>query len=124
MNLFDWLIVSHLIGDFLFQSDGMARYKTQHWQWMLRHVGLYTVLIAVVLIAYGLYHDVPVWAVASALLFVFVTHLALDRRRLTAWWMRRVGMQPDHPWLPIVVDQVCHLLTLAVVAQGLSLVQR
>lgn len=123
MNLFNWLLVSHLVGDFLFQSDGMARNKTQNWQWMLRHVVLYSVIVSAVLVGYGVLQSVPAWIVASAILFLFVSHLALDRRHFTAWWMRHVGMKPEHPWLPIVVDQVCHLVTLAVVAQTLSMVR-
>ncbi|NIV40692.1 MAG: DUF3307 domain-containing protein, partial [Anaerolineae bacterium] len=41
MSLFDWLLVGHLVGDFLLQTDGMAKYKADSWTWMLRHVGLY-----------------------------------------------------------------------------------
>lgn len=123
MNLFDWLLVSHLVGDFLFQSDGMARHKTSSWPWMMRHLALYTAIVALVLIAYALVHRLPGWVMAAAILFIFGTHLALDRRQLTVWWMRHIGIAPDHPWLPIVVDQVLHVLTLAIVAQMLSLVQ-
>ena len=123
MSLFDWLLVVHLVGDFLLQSDRMAGNKTRNRQWLLRHVGLYILIVSPVLVLYALLHHVPAWTVASAVLFLFGTHLALDRREPVAWWMQRVGMAPDHPWLPIVIDQVFHLLTLAIVAQALFLVQ-
>jgi transcriptional regulator GlxA family with amidase domain len=55
-------------------------------------------------------------------LFLLATHIILDRRRFTTSWMRLIGMSPDHPWLPVVVDQVFHILTLAVVAQTLALI--
>ncbi|MGD8398800.1 MAG: DUF3307 domain-containing protein, partial [Anaerolineae bacterium] len=61
------------------------------------------------------------WSLALAVIFVFGTHLILDRRRFTAWWMNTVGIDYDHPWLPLVVDQVFHLVTLAIVAQALAL---
>ena len=121
MSLFDWLLLGHLIGDFLFQTDNMAKHKPQDWRWLVGHVGLYMVTITVIIAAYGLSHAVPAWLAVLAWLFIFGTHLMLDRRSFTARWMRMVGASPDHPWLPIVVDQIFHLITLAIVAQALTL---
>jgi hypothetical protein len=122
MNLFEWLLVGHLIGDFLLQSDNTARRKGQHWRWMLRHVGIYMLVLGVVLLGYALATPTPLWSIVLVWLFLLATHVALDRRGFTQTWMRLVGMSPDHPWLPIVVDQVFHVLTLAVSAQFLVLV--
>jgi hypothetical protein len=119
MSLFDWLLVGHLVGDFLLQTDGMARYKVQSWPWMLRHVGTYLALMAVLVGIYVLNHPVPLWVVGAVLLFIGGTHIILDRRTFTLWWMRRIGISADLTWLSIVVDQVFHLLVLAVVAQVL-----
>ena len=121
MSLFDWLLLGHLVGDFLFQTDSMARHKPRSWRWMLGHVSLYMVTITVIITAYGLGHTLPFWLPVAAWLFIFATHLILDRRSFTACWMRLVGASPDHPWLPIVVDQIFHLITLAIVAQALVL---
>lgn len=120
MSLFDWLLVGHLIGDFLLQTDGMAKYKTQNWSWMLKHVGAYVAAMAIVLGAYSLSHPTPLWTLVLALLFLGATHLVLDRRGLTLAWMRMVGITRDLGWLTIVIDQVFHLLVLVLVAQGLS----
>lgn len=122
MSLFDWLLVGHLVGDFLLQTDGMAEHKAQDWSWMLKHVGLYLVVMALVLGVYSLSHPVPIWALALALLFIGATHVALDRRRIALDWMRLVGIRQDPGWLAIVVDQVLHLLVLVVVVQGIALV--
>jgi hypothetical protein len=121
MSLFDWLLVGHLIGDFLLQTDRMARYKAQNWSWMLKHVGIYLAVILIVVGAYVMNHPVPLWVVGVALLFVGGTHIVLDRRTFTLWWMRRLGVSSDLTWLPIVADQIFHILVLAVVAQGLVL---
>ena len=121
MSLFDWLLVGHLIGDFLFQTDNMAKHKPQDWRWLVGHAGLYMVTITVIIVAYGLSHTLPVWLPIIAWLFIFVTHLILDQRSFTAHWMRLTGASPEHPWLPIVVDQIFHLITLALVAQALVL---
>lgn len=119
MSLFDWLLIGHLVGDFLLQTGSMARYKAQSWPWMLRHVGIYLAVMAVLVGAYVLNHPVPFWVVWAVLLFIGGTHIILDRRAFTLWWMRRIGVSPDLTWLSIVVDQVFHLLVLAVVAQVL-----
>jgi hypothetical protein len=51
-------------------------------------------------------------------LFVAVTHLLIDTRIPTHWWMRRVkGMDPASPFfarLEIPMDQVLHYVTLIV----------
>ena len=117
MSLFDWLLVGHLVGDFLLQTDGMAKYKAIDWTWMLRHVGLYLAIMAVVLGAYALSTPVPLWSLGLALLFIGVTHIILDRRGFTLAWMRLIGITSDLGWLIIVADQVFHLLVLVVVVQ-------
>jgi hypothetical protein len=110
-----------LIGDFLVQTDSMAKYKSQSWYWMFVHIAAYMVTVTAVLVGYSLNHRLPAWLAVGALLFIVGTHIILDRRGFTLWWMRLVGVSPEHPWLSIIVDQVFHLLTLAVVAQVLAL---
>jgi hypothetical protein len=117
MSLFDWLLVGHLVGDFLLQTDGMAKYKAQSWTWMLRHVGLYLAVMALVLGAYALSTPVPLWGLGLALLFIAVTHIILDRRGFTLGWMRLIGITSDLGWLIIVADQVFHVLALVIVVQ-------
>jgi len=117
MSLFDWLLVGHLVGDFLLQTDGMAKYKAQSWTWMLRHVGLYLAVMVIVLGVYSLSNPVPLWVLGLSLLFIGATHIVLDRRGFTLAWMRLIGITSDLDWLIIVADQVFHLLVLVVVAQ-------
>jgi hypothetical protein len=117
VSLFDWLLISHLIGDFLVQTDNMAKNKAQSWYWMFRHIAVYMFTVTVVVVVYALNHRAPAWLTVGSWLFIFVTHIILDRRKFTLWWMRSVGVSQDHPWLSIVVDQVFHLLTLAITAQ-------
>ena len=122
MSLFDWLLMGHLVGDFLLQTEGMAEGKAQSWPWMLKHIGLYMTVMTAVIGAYALTHQVPLWLVLVVLLFIAGTHIVLDRRQFTQGWMRLVRVSADHPWMPTVVDQVFHLLVLAVVAQVLIMV--
>ena len=122
MSLFDWLLVAHLFGDFALQADSMASNKEQQWSWMFRHVGCYLIPVTLVIGVFALTQHIPAWWALLALLFITGTHIVLDRRTFTVAWMRLVGASPDHPWLPIVVDQVFHVLTLAIVAQVLVVV--
>ena len=92
MSLFDWLLVGHLVGDFLIQTEMMAEGKVQSWPWMAKHVGRYMVVMVVVIGAYALTHRVPFWPVAVVLLFIAGTHVILDRRSFTQGWMRLVGV--------------------------------
>jgi hypothetical protein len=124
MSLFDWLLVGHLVGDFLLQTDNMARYKERSWPWMLRHVGAYVAVMLILIVAYAVSHVVPFWAAGGGLLFIGVTHFLLDRRDFTQWWMRLIGISANHTWLSIVVDQTFHLLVLAGVAQILVMTGR
>jgi hypothetical protein len=117
MSLFDWLLVGHLVGDFLLQTDGMAKYKAQSWTWMLRHVGLYLAVMVIVLGVYSLSNPVPLWVLGLSLLFIGAMHIILDRRGFTLAWMRLIGITSDLDWLTIVADQVFHLLVLVVVVQ-------
>jgi hypothetical protein len=118
MSLFDWLLVGHLVGDFMLQTDRMAAYKARYYRWLLRHVTVYMIIITIILVAYALTHPVPVWLFAVAWLFLLSTHIILDRRHFTLWWMRLVGLSSEQMWLNIVVDQVFHIITLAIVAQS------
>ena len=94
MSLFDWLLVGHLVGDFLLQTDGMARYKAQSWTWMLRHVGLYLAVMVIVLGVYSLSNPVPLWVLGLSLLLIGATHIVLDRRGFTLAWMRPWVLRP------------------------------
>lgn len=98
----------------------MADLKCQQWSWMLAHVGVYASVTGAVVIAFAVAHHTPAWLALAAVLFIGVTHSLLDRRTFTLGWMRWNGTSPGHPWLPIVVDQAFHLVSLAVVAQVLA----
>ena len=77
-------LICHLFGDYVFQSDWMAREKTKHWWPCLCHAALYSA---------GFLFLRPSW---KALAVIAVTHYFIDRYRLAryvAWaknWMGAV----------------------------------
>jgi hypothetical protein len=115
MSTFDWLLVGHLVGDFLFQSDRMAQ-KEHRFSALGIHVLVYS-LVQGVLLAF-LAPSAAVWAACVG--WLLVTHALLDTRRPVRFWMRALGVSADHPWLSIVFDQVFHVVTLVPVAVWLD----
>lgn len=106
VNLFSFLLVGHLVGDFLFQTSWMALNKDKQFTPLLVHSLIYTVTVALfALPAEGLS--------IAAMALVFLGHLVIDRRLLVDFWLKNILRSPDLPWLKIVQDQVWHVLILA-----------
>lgn len=57
MSIYMYLLFAHLIGDFVFQSDFIAKFKKDNIFIMVVHVLLYSLSISVVLNMYGLYDN-------------------------------------------------------------------
>jgi hypothetical protein len=92
------LLAAHMAGDYLFQTDWMAREKFTNHEALFLHSLVYA-LCFVPLCALGLNMAAPA--------FILVTHLVIDSRRWAsgkAW-----------PAKPILVDQSLHLIVLALV---------
>ncbi len=113
MTTFDWLILAHLVADWLLQNDWMARNKQSHWfsSAILLHCSIYTTVLLLTL-----------WfaATASAInpaylpfgLLLFLSHWVIDAGRLAYWWIYLVGQTPAQ-FMKLMVDQIMHLLVLA-----------
>lgn len=106
------LLVGHLVGDYILQNDWMARNKKDRSLPCFVHCALYTLAVA----AFSLFRVPLPW-----LAFVFVTHYAVDRSQVIAWWMKFNGQvsfaRALAPWSSIVVDNVWHIVVLWIVAQ-------
>lgn len=107
-----YAIVGHLVGDYLLQNDWMALGKKRSTPICAIHCLLWT---AAVMIASGWW----AWWVPLAL---FLPHFAQDRTNVVKWWMGRIGQgaflqPPMSPWSIIVVDNVWHIVALAVIGK-------
>ncbi|OES43472.1 DUF3307 domain-containing protein [Domibacillus iocasae] len=109
MEPFSFLLLAHLVGDYLFQTSWMAQYKASRWRPLLTHCLVYTLIVS--LFAQLTFGGLSPLAVA----FVFITHIIIDRRIFVAWWVRTImtARGPEAGWLGIIVDQIFHLLVLA-----------
>lgn len=109
-------ILLHLVGDWFFQNDWMAKNKT-NWRHPAAfvHAGIHTVLPLLVF---------PVWAA----LIIGVLHFLIDLRSPLTWWgkftrqtrPRSGGYSPEIMDIGMEVafwrDQVAHFIVIALVA--------
>lgn len=95
------IILAHLVGDYLLQTDSMAQRKTTSWRWALTHAGMYSVPYAVLLF---ILHGRIDWPVAVAYLVIAGTHAVIDRYRLAKhviWVLNHIlphDERDDYPW--------------------------
>ena len=120
MTLFENLLMAHLAGDWIFQTEWQALNKTRSWRALLAHVSAYHLLVLGILLSrFGLAEPRVYLAVA----LLAVSHALLDRRDPLIWLMRklRIVVEREPPfWLVMAVDQSVHILLLGLVAIQLT----
>jgi hypothetical protein len=118
VEIFAVFVVSHLVGDYLLQTDWQARHKRGglgrdpvRRRALISHVSTYTLAFAPALVwmADELHAGVA-WVAAG----IFVPHLIQDDGRLLTWFVYRVKGCDDQtaPEVFKMVDQSFHVLTL------------
>ena len=120
MTLFETLLIAHVIGDWLLQTEWQALNKARSWRALLTHVVIYHLVILAALL-WKMGTGIPtVYAVVVGLAIV---HTIMDRKRPVEWFMRTmrisVTREPEG-WLAIAVDQSLHLVWLAAATLILS----
>jgi hypothetical protein len=106
MNLFDWLLVGHLVGDFILQTKWMADKKAKELLPLIVHSAVYTITLALFgLLANGL----SWWGIG----LIFIGHLILDQRKFIDFWAAKVNGHTNIDWLKITLDQSWHILIIA-----------
>jgi hypothetical protein len=118
VEAFAVLIASHLVGDFLLQTDWQARHKQGglgadpiRRRALLAHVATYTAAFLPALVWIGLERDAA-WAVAIGAV-VAIPHLIQDDGRLLDAYMARVkGLSQTSSGLRVAVDQSFHAIFL------------
>jgi hypothetical protein len=122
VEIFAVFIVSHLVGDFLLQTDVQATHKRgglgahgASTRRLVSHTVTYTLAFVPALI--WLAGDIGIWAIGIGAL-IALPHMVQDDGRLLDAYMRRVkGAEPvPGSGLLIAVDQAWHVLALFLVA--------
>ncbi|NEP84329.1 MAG: DUF3307 domain-containing protein [Okeania sp. SIO3B3] len=122
MSLFAWLFLGHMVGDWLLQNDWMAASKTQQLGTAagMTHHTIYTFSVMIALWL-GSEQPYPWWMWLACVWLVFGTHWLIDSTGIVSLWMRFMG-QTHKPIVQVMVDQIFHLLVLALIGSVCSLV--
>jgi hypothetical protein len=116
------LLLSHLVGDFLLQTEFQAMNKRGGLggdpvkrRALLQHGLTYTVACVPALVWLGSKHGVPAAIGLGAL--ITLPHIGVDDGRILRSWLANVK-HAEHPsdWLVAAVDQTFHLVLLLPVA--------
>jgi hypothetical protein len=122
MSLFDKLLVAHLVGDWLLQSEWQALNKSQNYRALFSHIGIYSVILLGVLILDFGFQNLVVYIVV---ILLALTHAFMDRGWPVVRFMKSfrliVERKPER-WLVIAIDQSIHVLLLACAAMILTLI--
>lgn len=122
VEIFAVFIVSHLVGDFLLQTDVQAMHKRgglsgngKSPRGLLSHTLTYTLAFVPALV--WLEGDLGFVKTIGVALLIAMPHMLQDDGRLLDAYMRRVkGVDPKPGGLLIAVDQSWHALALFLVA--------
>lgn len=116
MNTFTWLVIGHLVGDWLLQNDWMAKGKREQFitQAGMTHFLIYTLAV---MLTFGIANgsSVGIFTYLLVTVLVFVSHWLIDATRVVEFWMHMSG-QTNIPMVRVMVDQTFHFLVLALVA--------
>lgn len=115
-------LVSHMVGDYLLQTDWQARNKRGGLgndavarRALVAHVSTYTLAFLPALVWIGSELE-PVWAVVAGVL-IFLPHLLIDDGRIVRIYLVRVKRADGlNLGLAASVDQSFHVLSLFLVA--------
>ncbi len=110
MNIFDWLLLGHLTGDWLLQNDWMARHKQRRHLNLaiLVHCSIYTAaLFGAIELATGGAMQIDLQHVLVVAL-AFSSHWVIDAADLASLWGRWLD-QSDFAFVRIMADQTLHI---------------
>ena len=120
MTIFESLLLAHIVGDWLLQTEWQANNKIHKWQALLSHVIVYHLVILAVLIAWFGFRNTTVYITVAVLA---VTHAVLDLRRPVEWIMKMLRhsvTNQSERWLVIVIDQSIHIILIGLASLFLS----
>ena len=112
MTILESLLLAHVLGDWILQTNYQAQNKRHSWRAMLAHVTVYHLVMLAVLVARFGYRDWVVYAVVVGLAF---THAFLDRGWPVERLMKTLGISPRNEsdrWLNVMFDQSIHIQLL------------
>jgi hypothetical protein len=105
MVIFSWLLVGHVVGDYLFQIRWMAENKSRRFLPLIVHSAVYTLIVAL----FSLLKGGLSW---QGIGLIFLCHVILDQRKFIEFWAKYITGTANIEWLKIALDQSWHILIL------------
>lgn len=96
-----YMILAHLVADFLLQPRKLVEYKEKSFYGVLIHAGIHGILMAIILFPYWAY--APMW---YAIIIVTLIHAAVDQ------WKISIQIKMDEYLFPFLIDQLLHFLAI------------
>jgi hypothetical protein len=106
------LIISHLIGDFVFQTSRTAEEKKEKLSDLLKHCMLYTLIVAVVL-----FTSTNIRNSVIPLIIIAISHFTIDLARIYVDKKGKIRLQT----ISYFVDQALHLGIMLIIAHFFDL---
>lgn len=103
------VLIGHLIGDWIIQTDWQAENKTKNWKAMQQHMVGYNLCMFSLCVPY-----MPLRSILILIMVSWTTHSILDRR----WPIKRLlelSRSKDFSettWGVLIVDQIVHITIL------------
>ena len=112
MTIFSWLLIGHLVGDWLLQNDWMAQNKQRHLITAagLVHFTIYTLTMTITLWFWAR-EPLTVQQIATFAFLTFVSHWLIDALALAKKWGQMVK-QSNQVFVAITVDQAFHIIVI------------
>lgn len=118
MTTFNWLIIGHLIGDWMFQNDWMVSGKRRGLFTTagLTHFTLYTIIVIGLLWLVDEPGKMPLIYTQVGLI-IFFSHWIIDATELVESWMDFFHQRRSNQMVRIMIDQLLHVSILAVLTR-------
>jgi len=114
LTIFEALLITHFIVDWIFQSKWEAENKSKEWLPLFFHCTVYTVGFLPVFLIYGIN--------LTWLILLFVSHVIFDRRKFEICLLKNIKkttkentLEPLWTMLLITIDQILHIIILVLV---------
>ena len=119
--LYFGMLIGHLMGDFMFQTDAMAMQKAKSSKWCMIHSIEYTICVTLAIMFRGY---LSLWIP----IIVFISHYPIDRYSVGRWWCENYkkmdcsGFSGPIPIIIcIVVDNTIHLVLMTIAFRFMEL---
>ena len=120
------LLIAHMVGDFILQSDWMALNKGKRWDALSLHVGVYIAVVSLIIAAFqppSPYPYAELWQFGGWVLVNGVAHFVTDAitSRVTSrlWFLPQVGQGMRPTWIQVEVKDTRHWFFVAIGADQL-----